>query len=50
MYCHYNWSTWQLLDYAERVLAVAQYRLHARVEGHINEAVYNASKKKGGND
>lgn len=36
---NYSWSAWLELDYADRAVAVAHYRIHHLIEAHVNDAV-----------
>lgn len=39
IYCGHKLNEWDDLDYWERCLAVAQYRMHNLIEAHVSDAV-----------
>lgn len=46
VYSHCPWHVWVELDYFDRALAVAHYRIHHLIETHVHDAVDKASKRK----
>lgn len=45
IYANYNWHQWvNLIDWYERAMCVAQYRLHHMIESHVQDKSNRASK------
>lgn len=44
-YCNYNTIEFDNLDFLERARVVAQYRMHNRIESHVQDAVNKAVKR-----
>jgi hypothetical protein len=42
LFCGYGWREYQELDWQERSLTVAHYRIHIMIENHVSDA---ANKK-----
>jgi hypothetical protein len=39
LYCGYTLVEFEDIDYEEKCLAVAQYRMHALIESHVSDAI-----------
>lgn len=46
VYAHYSWMQWRELDPEERATVVAQYRMHAVIAQHQNDAVSLAMERR----